>query len=499
MNMEFFINFPFFTIVLSLICAAVSSVLSHKAARVLCFFANIAVIVMSACTLIYTLVTDSFYTYRMGHFDAPFGNMIRFGPLEAFLAVFLCSVLLLSLYGGMKHIYDDNDEHKLNYYFALINLLRAAILALLYTDDVFTAFVFIEICTLSSTGILIIRQVGRTTVAAVRYLIFNLLGSGLFLIGIIILYDITGHLLIPNIASSVASLAESGEYAVPLLMSAALITLGLAIKSGLFPFCYWMPDTYAYATTASSSIISGIVSKIYIFTSIKMLYRVFGSQYIKEIHIADILFVFGLIGIIMGSLHAIKEKNLNRMIAFSSAAQIGYIYVAIGLGSKAGIVAAVFHMLNHAISKPLLFTSADGLIDSVCNRKNFDALRGSAHNNKLAGIGFTVGSMSMVGIPAFAGFVSKLLISEAATEIPGKMLVTLIVLSVSTVLNAIYFLHTVVTIYTPSSGDTDCIKMKATAKLAAVYAVFIAVNLFLGLHPQPVMNILNSGLALFIK
>lgn len=174
--MEFFINFPFFTIVLSLICAAVSSVLSHKAARVLCFFANIAVIVMSACTLIYTLATDSFYTYRMGHFDAPFGNMIRFGPLETFLAVFLCSVLLLSLYGGMKHIYDDNDEHKLNYYFALINLLRAAILALLYTDDVFTAFVFIEICTLSSTGILIIRQVGRTTVAAVRYLIFNLLG-----------------------------------------------------------------------------------------------------------------------------------------------------------------------------------------------------------------------------------------------------------------------------------------------------------------------------------
>lgn len=497
--MEFFINFPFFTIVISLICAAVSSVLSHKAARRLCLFANIAVIAMSACTLVYTLVTDSSYTYRMGHFDAPFGNMIRFGPLETFLAVFLCSVLLLSLYGGMKHIYDDNDEHKLNYYFALINLLRAAILALLYTDDVFTAFVFIEICTLSSTGILIIRQVGRTTVAAVRYLIFNLLGSGLFLIGIIILYDITGHLLIPNIASSVAALAESGEYAIPLLMSAALVTLGLAIKSGLFPFCYWMPDTYAYATTASSSIISGIVSKIYIFTSIKMLYRVFGANYVSGSHITDILFVFGLAGIIIGSLHAIKEKNLNRMIAFSSAAQIGYIYVAIGLGSEAGIVAAIFHMLNHAISKPLLFTAADGLIDSVGNRKDFDSLRGSAHNHKLAGLGFTVGSMSMVGIPIFTGFVSKLLISEAATDVPGKMLVTLVVLSVSTVLNAVYFLHTVVTIYTPQTDKSIAVKMKSSAVLCTVYACFIAVNLFLGLHPQTVIDVLNSGITLFIK
>ena len=321
--MEFFINFPFFSIVMSLVCAAVSSVLKHKAARILCFCSNIAAIALSACTLVLTVTTGSAYSYRMGHFDAPWGNMIRFGPLESFLAVFFCMILLLSVRGGLKHLYDDNDEYKLNYYFALINLLQAAILALLYTDDVFTAYVFIEICTLASTGILMIRQVGRTTVAAVRYLIFNLLGSGLFLIGIIILYDITGHLLIPNIAESVTNLVANGEYPVPLLISASLITLGLAVKSGLFPFCYWMPDTYGYATTASSSIISGIVSKIYIFTSIKMLYRVMGASYATQSHITDVLFVFGLAGMIIGSLHAIREKNINRMVAFSSAAQIG--------------------------------------------------------------------------------------------------------------------------------------------------------------------------------
>ncbi len=498
--MDFFINFPFFSIILSLLCAAISSVLNHKAARFLCLAANIAAIALSACTLIFTVATDSSYSYRMGHFNAPWGNMIRFGPLETFLAVCFCAVLLLSVEGGMKHIYDDNDEKKLNYYFALINLLRAALLALLYTDDVFTAFVFIEICTLSSTGILAIRQVGRTTVAAIRYLIFNLLGSGLFLIGIIILYDITGHLLIPNIKEAVAGLLETGEYAVPLLVSCSLITLGLALKSGLFPFCYWMPDTYAYATTASSSIISGLVSKIYIFTSFKMIYRVMGADYAASSHITDVLFAFGLAGMIMGSLHAIREKNINRMIAFSSAAQIGYIYVAIGLGGTLGVTAALVHMLTHAITKPLLFTAADGLIDSVGNKKDFDSLRGSAHLNRTAGIGFTLGSMSMVGLPAFAGFVSKFLIAEAAANVAGKTLITLIVLSVSTVLNAIYFLHTVITIYTPRTPDLPKGNiMKCPPRLTAVYFCFAAMNLFLGLHPQPIIDILNSGLELFIN
>jgi len=497
--MDFFINFPFFSIILSLLCAAISSVLKHKAARYLCLGANIAAILLSACTLIFTASTNSSYSYRMGHFDAPWGNMIRFGPLETFLAVCFCVILLLSVEGGMKHIYDDNDEKKLNYYFALINLLRAALLALLYTDDVFTAFVFIEICTLSSTGILAIRQVGRTTVAAIRYLIFNLLGSGLFLIGIIILYDITGHLLIPNISEAVAGLQSSGEYSVPLLVSCSLITLGLAIKSGLFPFCYWMPDTYAYATTASSSIISGLVSKIYIFTSFKMIYRVMGADYAASSHITDVLFAFGLAGMIIGSLHAIREKNINRMIAFSSAAQIGYIYVAIGLGGSLGITSALVHMLTHAMTKPLLFTAADGLIDSVGNKKSFDSLRGSAHLNRLAGIGFTLGSMSMVGLPAFAGFVSKFLIAEAAANTGGKTLITLIVLSVSTVLNAIYFLHTVITIYTPRTPDqSKGIPMKCPVRLTAVYLCFAAMNLFLGLHPQPIIDILSSGLALFI-
>ncbi|MEG2003258.1 MAG: proton-conducting transporter membrane subunit, partial [Clostridia bacterium] len=214
--MDFITNFPFISIVISLISSAVSAVLKHKAARILSFVSTSVAICLSAATLFLTVSTGKTYTYMMGHFSAPWGNEIRFGQLEAFLAMMFCIVLLLSVRGGMKHLYDDNDEEKLNYYFALINLLQSALLALIYTNDIFTGYVFIEICTLSSAGILMIRQVGRTTVAAVRYMIFNLLGSGLFLIGIILLYDITGHLLMPNMQSAVAQLVTEGQYIVPL-------------------------------------------------------------------------------------------------------------------------------------------------------------------------------------------------------------------------------------------------------------------------------------------
>ena len=319
----------------------------------------------------------------------------------------------------------------------MVDLAHVALMALCYTNDIFTGYVFIEVLTIASCALLSVRRGGRVLIASARYMIFALMGSGLFLIGVIYTYSITGHLLFPQLHETIAALWAEGTYRFSMTVAIGLMTAGLAIKSGLFPFHFWMPDTYGYATTASSSIISGIVSKIYIFTSIKMLYRVMGASYATQSHITDVLFVFGLAGMIIGSLHAIREKNINRMVAFSSAAQIGYIYAAIGLGTEAGLAAAVFHMMTHALTKPLLFTAADGLIDAVGNRKDFASLRGAAHLNRLAGIGFTVGSLSMVGLPAFSGFVSKLLIAEASTNVAGKMLATLIVLSVSTILNAV--------------------------------------------------------------
>ena len=247
-------------------------------------------------------------------------------------------------------------------------------------------------------------------------------------------------------------------------------------------------------------ILSSLVSKSYIILLIKIFYRVIGFDNIVNSKIVDVLFVFGLAGMVMGSVGAIMAKDIYRMIAFSSVAQIGYVYMGIGLETEAGMVAAIFHILTHAITKSLLFLAAKGLNNVSGRKRVFYALQGSAFRNPLAGVAFLVGSLSMVGIPMLSGFISKLLFATAALGAAReKVLITLIVLAVSTILNAIYFLHTVVRIYTPVHVPEEFKNVHVRVSKGAALAVFslICINFILGLLSQPITDLIQVGIAMF--
>lgn len=503
--MAFVQNVPFFSIMLSMFSGIVSSVLSGKAAKRL----NTAVILIigaaSAWLLAWLTQTGGSFTFMMGHFPAPWGNEIRAGALEAGMALFFCIIMLLSMMGGRKKLFDEVEITKHNIYYILTDLLLSSLLALVYTNDLFTAYVFVEINTIAACGLIMIRQNGRTIEAAVRYMIMSLLGSGLLLMGICMLYDLTGHLLMSNIKESVAGIMAAGTYQIPLTITIGLVTVGLAIKSALFPFHAWLPDAYGYSTVSSAAMLSSLVSKGYIFLLIKIFYRVVGFDIICGSKIPNVLFLFGLCGMIFGSISAIWEKDIRRMIAFSSVAQIGYIYMGFGLGTTEGMVASIFHILAHAATKSLLFVSAIGLTDVSGGSRNFFDLTGSAYRNKVAGVGFSVGAMSMVGIPLFSGFVSKLLFAEAAVIHPThKMMPTLIVLAVSTILNAIYFMKTVVRIYVPEKRNVEAEKgyFRMTAGQQKLYTLtivwFILINLALGMMSEPILHIIQTGLVHFV-
>lgn len=499
-------NFPFFSIILAMFSGIISSVLSGKQARNVSLAVISATTVMSGCVLAFCLKTGQSYTYMMGHFPAPWGNEIRAGVLEGLTALLFGLVMLLSVIGGMAHTVVDVEETKINLFFIMIDLLLSSLLALIYTNDLFTAYVFVEINTIAGCGLIMIRQVGRSFTAAIRYMIMSQLGSGLFLIGLTLLYDVTGHLLMSPAKAAVAAVEAAGSYEIPMLVILAVISVGLAIKSGLYPFHSWIPYTYGYATPTSSAVLSGLVSKGYIFLLIKIFYRVLGRENVIASQMVNVLFLFGLAGMIMGSVHAILEQDTRKMIAYSSVAQIGYIYMGIGLGTQTGMIAAVFHMFTHSATKALLFISAVGLYEVSDDKKDFRSLRGSGYRNPLAGIGFTIGALSMVGFPMLSGFISKLLFATAALESPHKMMLTLIGLAVSTVLNAIYFLRLVITLYSPkteskqekfSEESGQPAKVCSSWMQRSAVVCFILLNLFLGLQSQPVVRAIAGGLAMF--
>lgn len=495
--MNVILNFPCFSILLCMFAAIITSVLKGKQARQLNTLAISAAGIMSGCLFFYTVMTGESYTYIMGHFPAPFGNELRFGSLESGMALFFCIIMFLSMNGGRRKLHQEIDVSKENLYYIMVNLLLSSLLALLYTNDLFTAYVFVEINTISACGLIMITEHGRTIEAATRYMIMSLLGSGLFLIGISLLYDTTGHLLMSYIHLSIVNLTKEGSYMVPLLVTIALIVVGLAIKSALFPFHSWLPDAYGYSTVSSAAMLSSLVSKGYIFLLIKIIYRVIGVDVFLESKIIDVLFVFGLAGMIMGSLSAIREDDIRRMISYSSVAQIGYIYMGFGLGTTAGMVASIFHILSHAATKSLLFVSGVGLTDVSGNQKKFVELTGAAYRNPIAGAAFTVGSLSMVGIPLFSGFISKLLFSQAAVQNGGKMLPTLVVLAVSTVLNAIYFMKTVIRIYTPVKSPYPKVRAGSNPLYAVTLILFVVLNVALGMCSQPITDWIRQGLAIF--
>ena len=493
-------NFPFFSIILAMFSGIISSVLPGRRARSLSLAMIAVTTVLSASVFAFCLKTGGSYTYMMGHFPAPWGNEIRAGVLEGLTAMLFGVVMFLSVLGGLDHTEEDVEGSKLNLFYIMIDLMLSSLLALVYTNDLFTAYVFVEINTIAGCGLIMIRMRGRSLSAAIRYMILSQLGSGLFLIGLSMLYDVTGQLLMTPAKEAVELLFATGQYELPLLVIMAVISVGLAIKSGLYPFHYWIPDTYGYATPTASAVLSGLVSKGYIFLLIKIFYRVLGTGHLIGSQMVNVLYVFGVIGMVMGSLHAIRETDTRRMIAYSSVAQIGYIYMGIGLGTGAGMTAAIFHIFTHSATKALLFISSVGLYEVSGGRKDYRSLRGAGYRNPLAGIGFAIGSLSMVGFPMLSGFISKLLFASSALLSPHKMLPTLIVLAVSTTLNAIYFLRLVITIYSvPHAEDRPAVVMKKRSSwnLRCSILCFIALNLALGLFSQPVVQAIQNGLSMF--
>ena len=441
-------NLPFVLILLPLASAGITSALREKVSKVLALVVMTLVMVMSVVFLCHMIPYGQSYTYWMGHFPAPWGNEIRGGVLEAVVALCFSMVMLCSVLGGLRDLDRDLLPDRRNLYFSLCLLTLSALMAQVFTNDVFTGYVFLEIMTIAACCLICAKNNGRAVTAATRYMIMNLIGSGLFLLSLTLLYDLTGHLLMSNIRAEMDRLLLSGEYHQPITVVLALTTIGLGIKSSLFPFHTWVPDAYSYSTTASSAILSSLISKGYIMLLFKFYDRVFGLDALFHTGVADVLFFFGAAGAVIGSVIAVRQIEISRMIAYSSVAQIGYIYMAMGLGTREGLLAAVYQLIAHAFCKALLFIADGGLCDASGGHHTFQALRGGYYRSRTASAAFAVGALSLIGIPGLSGFIVKLTYAEAAVHWGGhRMLIVLGVLAVSTVLNAVYFGRTVITLF----------------------------------------------------
>lgn len=445
---------------------------------------------LSLITLNYVFRNGAFY-FNAGYPDTFLGIQLYIGPVETLLSSVLEFVILVVVWFSAFSIDEEIRQNRIKFFYILIHLLTASILGIIYTNDIFNGYVFIEVAALASCGIIVIKEKKENIKAATKYIIMSTIGSGLLLMGIAFIYSYTGHLNMDLIHLEI--LEGYDDYFKSLLIIVALYTAGLGVKSAMFPLHIWLPDAHSSAPTASSALLSGVVLKGFAYFLIKFMDRMLGFEIINQLNILPIILILGSSGMIFGSLSAIFQKNIKRLIAYSSVAQMGYIFLAIGLGSPFGAVIAVYHMMGHAVTKSALFLCS-GLMIEKTGKNEISNYRGLGFEMPITFILFTLGALSMVGIPILPGFISKWYLSIESIQL-GKFLLIFVIL-LSSLLNAVYYFPIIINgFFGIENLENRVYKSKRAPyeKLAPII-VLITAMLLLGIFSKDVLDFLITGI-----
>jgi len=444
----------------------------------------------SASVLIYVIEKGKFF-YKVGHFNAPIGIEFYIGNVEIIMGVLFTFISLMVIWYSIYSIDKEIKESRIPLYYMLINILIGSLLGVVYTNDLFNSFVFVEVATLASCGIIVIKDKKENIKATLKYLITSCLGSGLVLMGIAFLYSITGHLNISYIHEVLIN--NYKDYPNLILISLGLFTVGLGVKSSMFPLHTWLPDAHSSAPTSSSAILSSLVLKAFVLLLIKILYRAFGIEIISNFLILSIILILGSMGMIMGSVFAIFQKNIKRMIAYSSVAQMGYIFLGIGLGTEFGVAIAIFHIIAHAVTKSALFLTVGAMIEKT-GHKELEHLKGIGKEMPVTLSLFLIGALSMIGIPILPGFISKWYLALASIRV-DKLLLLGVILA-SSLLNAVYYLPIVINGFFGEEnlkGKVYKSKRKPVKEILPVI-VLVMVMVYTGIVSGRIIDLIQLGI-----
>ena len=452
--------------------------LIDSASRKLTRFVPVAALMFNLilCIRLIPAVLENPIVINLGGFTPPFGINLFVGPLGLLFAG------LISLAGLVVSIYSLSyiKNGPVVKYHMLYMLLLTGATGVVLTGDLFNLFVFFEILCISSYALVAYHGDRAGIESSIKYLIQGTVGSGLLLIGIGFIYGIFGTLNMADIAMKIATVEQSTLF-VPMILMVA----GLGVESAIFPLNAWLPDAHSSAPSSISAILSGIAIEVGLYAVARIVFTVFG--------ISDIYLFFAFLGILtllIGEMCAFAQSNIKRMLAYSSIGQIGLILFALALATNNTVTGGLFQLVNHTISKGLLFLSA-GYMIYRSGSVEISSLNGMGKRMPLTSLAFTVGAFSLVGLPPFAGFPGKFLIVSGAL-LKGQMVINILVglVLLSTVIEGTYFFRVIQALYF-KDGNGERKRAPATAVTAMITLMILIVAL--GVYPKFLADFLSSA------
>lgn len=429
--------------------------------------------------------------YWMGGWEPPYGISLVVDGFSALVLLLITGASTLALAGGRLSLRRDIDNRRAPMFYGAWLIAVAGLCGIAVAGDAFNVFVFMEISSLA-TYILIAAGRDRRALSAVfKYIMIGTIGATFYLIGVGFIYMMTGTL---NFADMAVRL-EGDMDTRPIVIAAGFITIGLALKAAIFPLHIWLPRAYTYAPDAVTVFMAACSTKVALYILMRFNYEVFHGNLLghSELFTAFVI-PLALAGILIASAIAMFQGNLKKVLAFSSIAQIGYITLAAGLTSEAGLMAALLHMFNHALAKGGLFLCALAFAFSA----------GSSALSELQGIGrrmpwtmaaFVVAAMSLIGVPGTAGFISKwyLIVAVMEWNTWGPALVAAIV--ISSLMAVVYLGRVIELAYfgEPPAGNAGLLEVNIPLR-CLIWATAL-LNIFFGLFPQLPLALASDGTA----
>ena len=364
-------------------------------------------------------------SYHLGSWPPPWGIEYRVDALSAFVLVLVSAIGAVVAPYAWRSVAAEVPREQHYLYYAVYCLCLAGLLGMAITGDAFNLFVFMEIASLSMYVLIALGRDRRALLASFQYLLLGTIGATFYVIGVGLLYLVTGTLNLVDMAERLGAAGDSRA----VLAALAFITVGMSLKLALFPLHLWLPNAYAYAPSAVTALLAATATKVSVYVLLRYYFGVFGAGLVVDaLPIPEILLGLSVIAIVSASLVALWQANLKRMLAYSSVAQIGYITLGIGLATQDGLTAAVAHLFNHGITKGALFLLVGG-IALRAGGVGFERLRGLGRAMPLTSLGFTLAGLSLIGVPGTAGFISKWYLVLGAIEAGLWWLAAVVVLT----------------------------------------------------------------------
>ena len=378
--------------------------------------------------------------YAFGAWPPPVGIVYELDRANALMGLLITGLVLAATVFSLRYMEHDTG---VQYYYTLLLGFEAGMLGCVYTGDAFNLFVMLEVMSVSAYGLVAFRRhIHEAVEAAVKYAIVGSVATTVYFIALVFAYGTFGTLNMADLALKLRGLTlpvtgpPPGNVFLGSAIFLALTFWAFSLKAAIAPNHFWLPDAHPAAPSPISALLSGIMVKVAIFALMRYLFTVFrggASLAMPIVQVLDyVLIVLGVVSAITGSALMLLQRDIKRLIAYGTILNVGYIAMGMGLGSHSGLTAALFHLVNHAIGKALLFMAAGAIIHAAGTR-DFDELAGVGRRMPLTSAALLIGALALAGAPPLNGFMSKLWLFMAYLE-TGWLAPLVVVIVVTSVL-----------------------------------------------------------------